>query len=65
MHEAGRRTPGIFTTTDRGMQIVHLPKGIYRISDTHCFETTEIRAARPPLEAGRQSCIEGHTMLVG
>lgn len=65
MHEAGRRTPGIFTTTDRAVQIVYLPKGIYRICDTLCFETTEIRAARPPREAGRRSYLEGHTMLVG
>jgi hypothetical protein len=65
MHEAGRRTPGIFTTTDRAVQIVYLPKGIYRISDTLCFETAEIRAARPTKEAGRRRYIEGHMMLVG
>ena len=65
MHEAGRRTPGIFTTTDRAVQIVYLPKGIYRISDTLCFENAEIRAARPTKEAGRRRYIEGHMMLVG
>ena len=66
MHDASRRTPGIFTTADRAVQIVYLPDGVYRISDQLVFDTPEILAARPkPRDEVGLRYVTGHMMLVG
>jgi len=67
MLDAGRRTTGVFTTSDRAVQIVYLPKGTYRISDSLCFENAAIRAHRKELLQAHPDLryIEGHMMLVG
>ena len=67
MLDAGRRTPGVFTTTDRAVQIVYLPKGTYRVSDTLCFEDAAVRDHRKELIQAHPDLryIEGHMMLVG
>ena len=66
MLDAGRRTPGIFTATDRAVQIVFLPNGIYRVSGPLCFDNAEILAARPQSSSiYKRNYVSGHMMLWG
>jgi hypothetical protein len=66
MHDAARRTPGIFTAGDRAVQILFLPNGIYRVSEPLVFDTPEILAARPKSQSiFEHKYVSGHMMLMG
>ena len=66
MHDAARRTPGIFTTGNRAVQIVYLPDGVYRVSAPLLFDTPAILAARPKSDSiFEHKYVSGHMMLLG